>query len=390
MRIMILNTDYPAFVKWLYTRNPALESRPYEEQLRVRTDSMFALADFYSTALRELGHEACDVLINIEPLQKRWAAEHGVRYAKGPWRFRLRRHLAPWPYRRPDQHWMYDILEAQVRAYRPDVLYCAAIESVGSEFLRSVKNAYRIAVAQHAAPLVTDDLSEYDLMLSSLPNLVAHFRAQGLKSEYFRLGFGEPVLSRLKPRKRRLDLAFVGGLAASHERGTQILERLCREHNVAVFGYGKESLPETSAVRAACRGPLWGLDMYQTLRDARIVFNRHIDVAGEFANNMRLYEATGVGTALLTDAKRNLADLFAPGREVLEYHSADECVELARYYLEHDGEREAVARAGQQRTLRAHTWRHRIRELVEILHRHLQHDSKATRHRAAVPCPAPA
>jgi spore maturation protein CgeB len=82
---------------------------------------------------------------------------------------------------------------------------------------------------------------------------------------------------------------------------------------------------------------------------------------------MRLYEATGVGTFLLTDHKRNLADLFEPGREVVAYRDADECVELAGYYLTHDEEREAIARAGQQRTLREHTWYHRMQELVDIV-----------------------
>ena len=372
MRIAVLNTDYGDFIRWLYRGNPGLELRSYKEQLRVRMDSAFGLADFCSTNLRRLGHEACDILLNVEPLQKRWAAENGVDYAKGPWQFRWRRGVVPWPYRGSDSRWMLDILEARIRVYKPDVLYCTAIECIGSEFLRRVKGCYKIAVGQHAAPLVKHDISEYDLMLSSLPNLVEHFRAQGLRSEFFRLGFGEPLAERIPPGEKRYDVSFVGGLAGPHERGTQILERLCSEHRVAIFGYGAETLPDSSPVRAACRGPLWGLEMYETLRDSRLVFNRHIDIAGEFANNMRLYETTGVGTALLTDWKRNLTTLFEPGREVIAYRDADECVELARHYLQHEDERESIARAGRRRTLQEHTWARRMEELVEILERHLK------------------
>lgn len=368
---MVVNTDYPAFVQWLYRRNAGLAERPYTEQLRVRMDSLFGLADFYSTALRDLGHEACDVLVNVEPLQKRWAAEQGVRFTKGPWRLRLRRRVVPWPYRTADEHWMYEILESQVRAFRPDVLYCSAIECIGSDFLRRVKGAYRIAVAQHAAEIPATDISEYDLVLSSLPNQVEYFRSRGLKSEYFPLGFGQPVLSALKPPRERFDVVFVGGFAGPHELGTKILEELCRRQNVAIYGYGGQNLPETSAVRAACRRPMWGVEMYQALRDARIVFNRHSDVSGDYANNMRLYEATGVGTALLTDAKRNLDDLFDPGREVIVYRNAEECLELVRHYLDHDDQRQAIARAGQQRTLRDHTWSRRMKDLTDILSRHL-------------------
>ena len=62
--------------------------------------------------------------------------------------------------------------------------------------------------------------------------------------------------------------------------------------------------------------------MYRVLARSKIALNRHIDVAEDHANNMRLYEATGVGTFLITDAKRNLSELFEPGEEVVTY--ADE------------------------------------------------------------------
>ena len=90
-------------------------------------------------------------------------------------------------------------------------------------------------------------------------------------------------------------------------------------------------------------------------------------MANGYANNMRLFEATGVGTLLLTDWKANLAELFEPGREVIAYRTPDECAELIGYYLEHDAERDAVARAGQQRTLREHSYDQRMQELVDVV-----------------------
>ena len=40
--------------------------------------------------------------------------------------------------------------------------------------------------------------------------------------------------------------------------------------------------------------------MYNILSRSKISFNRHINVAENNANNMRLYEATGMGSLLLT------------------------------------------------------------------------------------------
>ncbi|MBM4042004.1 MAG: glycosyltransferase family 1 protein, partial [Planctomycetes bacterium] len=71
------------------------------------------------------------------------------------------------------------------------------------------------------------------------------------------------------------------------------------------------------------------------------------------------------------DWKGNLHEMFEPGKEVVAYRSPEECVELVRYYLAHDDAREAIARAGQARTLREHTYFHRMQELTELVRRHL-------------------
>jgi spore maturation protein CgeB len=107
--------------------------------------------------------------------------------------------------------------------------------------------------------------------------------------------------------------------------------------------------------------------MYQVLRDSRVTLNHHIGIAANYANNMRLFEATGVGTMLLTDKKQNLHDMFEPGKELVVYNSADECLEIMRYFLDHDDERESIARAGQRRTLRDHNYGIRMQELVELV-----------------------
>ena len=37
MRFLILNTDYPEFLRWLYAQHPGLENQSYEEQMRVES-----------------------------------------------------------------------------------------------------------------------------------------------------------------------------------------------------------------------------------------------------------------------------------------------------------------------------------------------------------------
>lgn len=106
--------------------------------------------------------------------------------------------------------------------------------------------------------------------------------------------------------------------------------------------------------------------MFKILAQSKIVINRHTQkiekhYASKYANNMRLYEATGMGALLITDFKESFGDLFEVGKEVEIYHSLEELSEKINYYSQHDKEREKIAQAGQKRTLKDHTYQVRAK-----------------------------
>jgi hypothetical protein len=76
LKFLILNTDYPEFLRWLYARHQGLENFPYKEQMWVWIESLFGMADCYSKNLKKLDHEAIDIIANHEPIQKQWAIEN--------------------------------------------------------------------------------------------------------------------------------------------------------------------------------------------------------------------------------------------------------------------------------------------------------------------------
>ena len=55
----------------------------------------------------------------------------------------------------------------------------------------------------------------------------------------------------------------------------------------------------------------------------------------------------------------------------MTYRTPDECAEKIQHYLTHEAERQAIASAGQVRTLRDHTYQHRLQELVDLVCRYL-------------------
>jgi spore maturation protein CgeB len=124
-------------------------------------------------------------------------------------------------------------------------------------------------------------------------------------------------------------------------------------------------------LREVLKPGVFGLAAYQTLKSAPAALNVHANSSPRFASNMRLFEITGVGTCMLTDWKENLQALFAPDAEVVTYRSTSECVEKARWLLDHPAERAAIAAAGQRRVLAEHTYVHRARELDPLIRREL-------------------
>jgi spore maturation protein CgeB len=394
MRFLFVNTDYPDFLHWLYSEHPGLQSQSYEEQLRARNESLFGVADFYSGNLQKLGQEASDIHANNEFMQKAWARQRGVQLAEPTGlvqRLRgmvtqTRRLAARTPLRRlipvflpvlcmldrQQRSWFYDILSAQIRQYRPDVLINQDMLQISGDFLREMRPYVRLLVGQHAATRLghASKYGGYDLIISSFPPTVEYFRQHGIPAELNWMGFEPTVLCGLPAKTHAFDVTFVGSFQGVHSSRRTFLEALCdraeESHSFNIWAPSIDHLPLRSPLRKHYRGEVWGRDMYDVLNRSRITLNHHGDVL-PYANNMRLFEATGVGTLLLTDWKGNLGEMFVPGKEVLAYRTVEECAELIRYYLKHDGERETIARTGQARTLRDHTYCQRMQELVGIV-----------------------
>ena len=364
MRVLVVDTYYGAFLDDHYRTRPGLDRRPYAVQLGSLLERCFGTSDAFSLALGAAGHDAAEVVANCLPLQARWAAEHGAA--------RTARAAARLPGRtgaRVRGGLLRRIAREQVADFEADVVLCQDMSFFERSDLDAMRAEGRLVVGQIASPPPDEArVRGYDLILTSFPHFVERFRALGVRSEYLRLAFHPAVLDRLAETERRRALTFVGSVHPGvHGAGVAVLERVASELPLAAFGYGAEQLPEGSALAVAHGGEAWGLDMYRLLAESRVTLNRHIAAAEGHANNMRLYEATGAGALLLTEAAPNLRDMFEPGAEVVTYTDAADLVEKARHYLEHEDEAAAIASAGQARTLREHTYEQRARELVRLV-----------------------
>lgn len=367
MKIFIIQTYYPSFLSEFYSRNPLLSNVSYGEHWQTLMNEQFGTANFYSKNLNMLGHTAKEFVINNENLQKQWASENGVNYSNGYFQSipKLRSVFK--------SNWKEKILLAQIKNFKPDVVYSHNLSTLSPDTLVEIKKHCKLLVGQIACPLPDSKyLKEYDLILTSFPHFLEKFSAMGIQSEYFNLGFEEGILPKLKKTNEQYDVAFIGSFDSKHGTTTELFEYASEKVSIDFWGPGVNRLSEDSPIRKNHHGEIYGTMMYNVLYNAKIAINRHIDIAGNHANNMRLYETTGVGTMLITDAKSNLATLFKPGVEVETYTSKEELVEKIEYYLKHDNEREKIAKAGHARTLADHTYKKRMAELVNILQKYTE------------------
>jgi spore maturation protein CgeB len=382
-RFVNLTTHYPAFLQHFYRQNTDAAALPYrEQQAKIRSANLGWSASMCA-ALERLGRQTSEIYANASLLQAAWAKENGI----------------------PANSDSRKLILKQLENLKPEVLFVEDLQEFHGSFLSELKNipSVRLLLGLHCAPYTSELLEEFrslDGLVTCSPGMKPDFEAAGLKTFVIYHAFAPELLSTFKPaQEKRFDLFFAGSVYSGpglHNQRRQLLEELVKnEIDLALFASSSSAHPikelarwslskfnECLALpgrlgqvrghrfprirdplRSHMRAPLWGDSMLEATSAAKVVLNNHVDAAGEFAANMRLFEATGLGACLLTDRKKNLTDIFRVGSEVIDYSSPAECAEKTIWLLKNPKEREAIAKAGQRRTLSDHTYQRRAAEL---------------------------
>lgn len=392
LKILILNWDYDRFLRSHYAKNPGLNAASYAAQMRVRNESLFGVADFYSRSFIAQGHQAAEIHVNNPWLQWAWAREHGLAIPEPqPWaspprweavKARVKRRLRPLkplltPFARSvgfmerADSTQRQVLLAQIEAFDPDVVLNQEISAIDADTIRRFRKKGRTVIAQIGVDPPRDlNLSVYDLGISQFPWVVEFFNKNGLRAERQHLGFEPTVLERLGPAPQKdIAVSFVGSLGSAHGARIALLEAVAEKHALALWTPDAGALSPRSPLRACHRGEVYGRDMYDVIRRSEISLNNHIGVARGSATNMRLFEATGAGGFLLTDNLADLPELFEPGVHVATYDSIEDCLAKIETYMREPGLREVIAKAGQLHTLRHHTYAQCTAQLLDFITR---------------------
>lgn len=372
MKIVILDYDYPRFLEKYHAARPFRRELSFEAERADLMRERFGTFDSYSHHLKQLGHEAEEIVTNDARTQLQWARENGL-------------FVPAWPTLISNAcnylfglDWRFKIVREQIKKIRPDVVLVQEQSLFTDAMIGELKKFTRLMACQIASPLLKRrNYRTMDIVITSFPHFVPLFKQRGIPAEYVPLAFDQRIFYETGKVDKQFDISFVGGVSPAHKSRWQLLEKVSEKYPLAWFGYGVESLPRQSALRRAWRGEVWGRQMYRTLAASKLTLNCHIDAAEGYANNSRLFEATGVGTCLVTDWKKNLNDFFVEGKEVVTYRDSQELMEKIDYYLDHPEESRQIAQRGCEKTIGHHNYEIMMERLSRIFENHLFHKTRS-------------
>lgn len=355
MKILFLDTYYQAVLKDLPI------SYSYCDRKGQLSRQMFGTSDFYSHAFKQMGWQAEDLVANDEIGLRHWTRENGFAFVN-----------------------MYDATIDFIRKYKPDILYCQDLSYLHSSILGRLKaeGSVKLLACQHSCPWAGNgQVSSFDIVFTSFPHYLDKIREVGPRAEFLPIAFGgERVLESLDlldemklPDERPYKISFVGGISAGKsmghwQEGTDLLRKVAVAFplDFRCWGYGFEMLSSDDPLYKAFKGSAWGSSMYRIYSDSAIIINRHGEVAEGYSNNMRLYEATGLGSVLFTEKSKNLTDYFDPGTECIAYDSNSIVNDLTDL-LNNPTKMNDIAILGNARTMKFHTYTERLKPVEKTL-----------------------
>ncbi|MEM3833357.1 MAG: glycosyltransferase [Thermoprotei archaeon] len=209
--------------------------------------------------------------------------------------------------------------------------------------------------------------STYDYVFTASERIIPAYKEFGCRNVHFLPFACEPTvhkkvkLNEEERRKYEADIVFVGTYTRRRAKLINALENA----GIMVKVYG----PYWKYFKCGDNvdDGIYGPEMVKAFNAAKIVLNVHVKDDVPYKVNMRAFEATGSGSFLLTDKTDGIEKMFDLNEEVAAYEGGKDLVELAKYYIDSNDEREEIAYKAQEKAYRKHTYGNRVNRILEVI-----------------------
>jgi len=322
----------------------------------------FELGGYCKNALAEIGHNADLFTYSDERISSRFPFLEKIERA-----------------------FVKKILIRKISDFRPQLILVIKGDRIPLEIIREVKEKFKIPVANYwlddpGLIEISRKISPaYDFFFTNDPETVQIHKESGCPHVGF-ISFGclpdlhkKIQLSQEEYEKYSSDLCFAGTVT---EGRVKVLEALS-DFNLKVwsprfvyslkenFRIEKTKLPPSSPLYSKFTDrSIWNEELVKVYNASKIVLNIH---SLQTIPIMRDFEVTGCGAFLLTDYARSLETMFKLGEEIICYKNIEELKDMVKFYLSHSSEREEIARKGNLKAYRNHTYARRMEELISFI-----------------------
>lgn len=197
----------------------------------------------------------------------------------------------------------------------------------------------------------------YDVITTTYPDVISQYHHDGIRNVHLtQWAARQDMLQEPLPASEcPYDVTFVGSAHGNRRERVKRLE--LNGLKIHCFGHGWPA------------GPVSADEIPRLYRESKISLNfNNTDDQWKKGSQIkaRTFEVPGAGGFLLTETATGLENHYLSGQEVAVFRDDHDLTRQVRYYLSHPSERDAIARAGYERTRCEHTYELRFRNLLAV------------------------
>jgi spore maturation protein CgeB len=213
------------------------------------------------------------------------------------------------------------------------------------------------------------DPSEYDLVISNSEGGLERLRELGARRAEAVFWGADPEFFAPQPVEKEYDVFFYGYGDKFRREWVQAMvgEPSRRLDDVDFALGGRDFQGDTGKARLI--GDVTFNVFARAISAARVnlCITRRSHATVYASSSCRPFELASTGAAIVSNPYNGLERWFDPGSEVVVVENADEAVAAYRQLVDDAGEAEAMGQRARERVLDEHTYRHRARQLLELM-----------------------
>jgi spore maturation protein CgeB len=213
------------------------------------------------------------------------------------------------------------------------------------------------------------DPSEYDLLVSNSEGGVERLLELGARRAEAVFWAADPEFFAPQPVDKEVDVFFYG-----------YGDKFRRDWTAAMVGEPSRALPDVDFAlggrdfrgdtgRARELGDVPFNAFARTISAARVnlCITRRSHATVYASSSCRPFELASAGAAIVSNPYNGIERWFEPGSELIVVHDADEATAAYRDLLDDPAQAEELGRRARERVLDEHTYRHRARQLLQLV-----------------------